>query len=141
MPQFFCHWHHGIFMHLYCSYISDDGRTGSGDWYQCQTLVAQAINPSRCRQAVQAVAAAVAVPAEAEAPCPELPSNMPKLAGRQDWVNKVRASVVMFQRIHACCIAVDNLFKICLKAECSREGSHNNHENSFVLHASCCPAR
>ncbi|KAF6262519.1 nucleoside phosphatase family-domain-containing protein [Scenedesmus sp. NREL 46B-D3] len=43
---------------------------GSGEWQQCQRLVAEAIAPSNCK------------PAPAGTPCPEIPSHMPRLAGQ-----------------------------------------------------------
>lgn len=51
-----------------CRYTSGDGRTGSGEWQQCQQLVARVINPKNCKAA-------------AEAPCPEIPAHMPQLTG------------------------------------------------------------
>ncbi|WIA29364.1 hypothetical protein OEZ86_011869 [Tetradesmus obliquus] len=55
---------------LPAGYLAGDGRTGSGEWQQCQRLVAEAIDPSNCK------------PAAAAAPCPEIPSHMPRLAGQ-----------------------------------------------------------
>lgn len=56
-------------MYYACRRFSlQDGRMGAGEWYRCQELVAKAIDTSKCQ-------------AVADATCPELPKQMPKLTG------------------------------------------------------------